>query len=61
MKRKIGFIGLGEMGFRMAKRLIGDGYKLIVFDVVKEPLLNLRDAGAQVAESSKEVAENHKL
>jgi len=61
MKRKIGFIGLGEMGFRMAKRLIGDGYKLIVFDVVEEPLLNLRDAGAQVAESSKEVAEKSQI
>jgi 3-hydroxyisobutyrate dehydrogenase-like beta-hydroxyacid dehydrogenase len=61
MKRKIGFIGLGEMGFPMAKRLIDDGHKLIVFDIVKEPLLHLRDAGAEVAESAKEVTEKSEI
>jgi len=33
---KIGFIGLGNMGGPMARRLAGAGYKLAVFDASKE-------------------------
>jgi len=57
METKIGFIGLGEMGFPMANRLIKAGYPLIVFDIVKEPLLSLQAAGAQIANTAKEVAQ----
>ena len=32
----IGFIGLGNMGFPMARRLIEAGHKLVVFDTRKE-------------------------
>ena len=42
MKKKIGFIGMGTMGSRMAERLIGAGHELAVFnrDVAKtKPLV----------------------
>ena len=32
----IGFIGLGNMGFPMARRLVEAGHKLVVFDTRKE-------------------------
>ncbi|MFX6949435.1 NAD(P)-binding domain-containing protein, partial [Acinetobacter baumannii] len=32
---EIGFIGLGKMGFPMARRLIEAGHKLTVFDTQK--------------------------
>ena len=32
---EIGFIGLGKMGFPMARRLIEAGHKLTVFDTSK--------------------------
>lgn len=55
--RKIGFIGLGIMGKPMAKNLIKDGYSLVVHDLNREPVAELKDEGAEVAFSSKEVAE----
>lgn len=56
METKIGFVGLGEMGFPMAKRLMNAGYQLTVFDIVREPLLSLQAAGAQIVDSVKDVA-----
>ncbi|TYK96628.1 NAD(P)-dependent oxidoreductase, partial [Streptococcus pyogenes] len=35
---EIGFIGLGKMGFPMARRLIEAGHKLTVFDTSKDAL-----------------------
>lgn len=61
METKIGFIGVGEMGFPMAKRLINAGYKLSVFDMVKEPLVSLQNAGAHIGGSPKEVAEKSEI
>jgi 3-hydroxyisobutyrate dehydrogenase-like beta-hydroxyacid dehydrogenase len=61
METKIGFIGVGEMGFPMAKRLIEAGYQLTVFDIVKEPLLSLQNAGAQIAGSAKEVSQKSEI
>jgi 2-hydroxy-3-oxopropionate reductase len=57
MKEKIGFIGLGAMGSPMAKNLIKNGYKLIVYDIVKERIERLVEEGAEAADSCKEVAE----
>lgn len=61
MKARIGFIGVGEMGFPMAKRLINADHKLYVFDMVKEPLLTLQNAGAEIGGSAKEVAEKSEM
>lgn len=57
MQDIIGFIGVGEMGFPMARNVIQAGYKLRVYDVVERPLQELREYGAQVVSSPREVAQ----
>lgn len=54
---KIGFIGLGIMGKPMSKNLLKAGYSLVVRDHNVENQAELVDAGATVAKSAKEVAE----
>ena len=53
----IGFIGLGKMGFPMARRLIEAKHQLVVFDMRKEATDKLLAMGAQVASSPKDVAD----
>ena len=53
----IGFIGLGKMGFPMARRLIEAKHQLVVFDTRKEAVDKLVALGAQSASSPKEVAD----
>jgi 3-hydroxyisobutyrate dehydrogenase-like beta-hydroxyacid dehydrogenase len=53
----IGFIGLGKMGFPMARRLIEAGHQLVVFDQRKEAVDALAALGAQAASSPKEIAD----
>jgi 3-hydroxyisobutyrate dehydrogenase-like beta-hydroxyacid dehydrogenase len=54
---EIGFIGLGKMGFPMARRLIEARHQLVVFDARKEAVDKLVALGAQRAASPKEVAD----
>ncbi|MGY4474196.1 NAD(P)-dependent oxidoreductase [Bradyrhizobium sp. USDA 3364] len=54
---EIGFIGLGKMGFPMARRLIEAGHKLTVFDTSKDALNRLVALGAQAATSPKDIAD----
>jgi len=53
----IGFIGLGKMGFPMARRLIEAGHKLVLFDQRKEAADQLVALGAEAASSPKDVAD----
>ena len=53
----IGFIGLGKMGFPMARRLIEAGHHLTVFDTRKEAVDALVALGAEAAASPKDVAD----
>ena len=53
----IGFIGLGRMGFPMARRLVEAGHQLVVFDTRKEAVDKLVALGAQAASSPKEIAD----
>jgi 3-hydroxyisobutyrate dehydrogenase-like beta-hydroxyacid dehydrogenase len=53
----IGFIGLGNMGFPMARRLIEAKHRLVVFDQRKEAMDKLVALGAQAASSPKDVAD----
>jgi len=55
--KKIGFIGLGEMGALMAKNLLGAGYQLSVFDINKQAVEELYKQGATESYSAKEVGE----
>ena len=54
---EIGFIGLGKMGFPMARRLIEAGHPLTVFDQRREAVDKLVALGAQAAGSPTEVAD----
>jgi 3-hydroxyisobutyrate dehydrogenase-like beta-hydroxyacid dehydrogenase len=53
----IGFIGLGNMGFPMARRLIEAKHQLFVFDSRKEVMDKLVALGAKPASSPKDVAD----
>ena len=53
----IGFIGLGKMGFPMARRLIEAKHHLVVFDQRQEAVDKLVALGAQAASSPKDVAD----
>ena len=54
---EIGFIGLGNMGFPMAQRLIHANHQVIAFDTRTEVLDRAVALGAQAASSPKEVAD----
>ncbi len=53
---KIGFIGLGHMGFPMMNNLIKAGFSVKAFDLNLEALKNAENKGAFPAKSIKEVA-----
>jgi 3-hydroxyisobutyrate dehydrogenase-like beta-hydroxyacid dehydrogenase len=53
----IGFIGLGNMGGPMAKRLIAAGHKLVVYDTCNDAVAPLVALGAQLASSPAGVAD----
>jgi 3-hydroxyisobutyrate dehydrogenase-like beta-hydroxyacid dehydrogenase len=54
---EIGFIGLGNMGFPMARRLIEANHEVIAFDTNSATLERVVALGAQGASSTKEVAD----
>jgi 3-hydroxyisobutyrate dehydrogenase len=49
----IGFIGLGNMGLGMATNILKAGYSLTVYDIRKEVVAPLLEAGASWAENTK--------
>src|SRR6202162_1540221 len=53
----IGFIGLGKMGFPMARRLVESNNQLVVFYKRREVVAQLVALGAQAASSPKDVAD----
>ena len=53
----IGFIGLGKMGFPMARRLIEAKHMLVVFDPRKEAVDKLVALGAQAGSSPRDIAD----
>ncbi len=53
----IGFIGLGQMGFHMARRLVEAGHRVIVFDTRREAIDRLTALGAQAAGSPRDMAD----
>jgi 3-hydroxyisobutyrate dehydrogenase len=55
---RLGFVGLGAMGFPMAKRLVGAGFEFVkVFDVLEERTRPLVALGAVSTASPKDAAE----
>ncbi len=53
---KIGFIGLGIMGKPMCMNLLKAGHDLVVFDIDEVPVQELKQSGAEVGSSPKDVA-----
>jgi 3-hydroxyisobutyrate dehydrogenase-like beta-hydroxyacid dehydrogenase len=53
----IGFIGLGNMGAPMARRLIAAGHKLVVYDTRNDAVAPFVALGAQLASSPQDVAD----
>jgi 3-hydroxyisobutyrate dehydrogenase-like beta-hydroxyacid dehydrogenase len=53
---RLGFIGLGAMGGRMARRLLAAGYDLTVHDRTRERARPLEQGGAKFAPTPKQVA-----
>jgi len=60
-KPKIGFIGLGIMGRPMSKHLLAAEYELVVHDINREAVGDVVAAGAEEANSPREVAEKSSL
>jgi len=60
--KKIGFIGLGDLGLPMAKRVATHGYEVTVCGHVRrEPVEEMKSLGAKEAKTPKEAAEDADL
>ncbi|MCM3763237.1 NAD(P)-dependent oxidoreductase [Alkalihalobacillus oceani] len=55
--KRVGLVGLGQMGMRMAFNLIKAGYEVVGYDIDKNAIKTLADHGGKPANSLKEVAE----
>ena len=56
--KNIGFIGIGLMGFPMAKNLLKSGYNLKAFNRSQDKAERLKEFGAAISTSIKEVVTN---
>ncbi len=56
--KKVGLIGLGDMGIGMAANILKSGFELTGFDLREERLKMLAELGGKPASSPREVAEN---
>jgi 3-hydroxyisobutyrate dehydrogenase-like beta-hydroxyacid dehydrogenase len=54
----IGFIGLGNMGFPIARRVVEAGHNVVAFDTRADVVDRLVGLGAQAASSVRDVADN---
>ncbi len=57
----IGFIGIGQMGSRMSRRLLQAGYDLSVYDLRKDAAQPLLKKGARWSKTPKDVAETCRI
>ena len=53
---KIGLIGVGNIGFHFANRLIAAGYELCIYDKSQKALDRLSSSGASICASAKDLA-----
>ena len=56
MKPRIGFVGLGNIGFPMCRRLLESGYEVLAYDANPEAVSRLEDTSAEPADSLKALA-----
>lgn len=48
---KLGYIGLGKMGYNMAELLLEKGHRIVAYNRSAEPVKKIAERGAQTAES----------
>lgn len=60
-KAKLGFVGLGAMGSRMAKRLLAAGYPVVGYNRTPAKARWLVEAGLRLADSPREAAEGSQV
>ena len=58
---KVGFVGLGTMGASMAMNVIRGGHELVVHDIRRESATQHLEAGAQWADTPRQVAERSEI
>ena len=58
MAKRVGYIGLGDMGKAMASNLAPKGFDARVYDLDPKPIVELAAAGATAAKSCREVGEH---
>lgn len=58
MSEEIGFIGLGNMGVPMARRLLDAGYRLVVTDISEDARRAFEKLGARAVDTAREVADS---
>src|ERR1700730_10773260 len=56
LRSRLGFIGLGHLGSRIARRLITAGFPMVVYDLDHRNAVELGHAGAEVAGHPEELA-----
>jgi len=56
--KKIGFVGLGDMGIGLTQNLLNNGFKLTGYDVRDERIKDLVQKGGSPAKNCREVGEN---
>jgi 6-phosphogluconate dehydrogenase len=53
---ELGMVGLGRMGANMARRLMGDGHRIVAYDVNPDAVSELAGEGAEGASSLEDLA-----
>jgi len=56
--KKVGIVGLGDMGSGLAKNILKNGFSLTGFDLSEARMTELKEAGGTPAANCREVAEN---
>lgn len=55
---KVGFIGLGNVGFKLASSLLETGFDISIYDLDRSTAQELENAGAKWVNSPKEMADS---
>jgi 3-hydroxyisobutyrate dehydrogenase-like beta-hydroxyacid dehydrogenase len=56
LRSRLGFIGLGYLGSRIARRLVAAGFPMVVYDLEYRNAMELAHAGAEIARTPAELA-----
>jgi 3-hydroxyisobutyrate dehydrogenase-like beta-hydroxyacid dehydrogenase len=56
LRSRLGFIGLGHLGSRIARRLVAAGFPMVVYDLNHQNSVDLAHAGARVVRHPEELA-----